>query len=257
MDVVITYETLFDLLRKEKSQADLQELPKDFYGQAVAYLRQKERDVQQAGGFSSPTAQKVLLQFKNVQKILRELYERRERKIIEMALNRARSERNIIDTSLLLPEEQPFFEACASLLKETKGRILEPLLRGEAPAGTRVPEAESSKLTAEPVVANKEGAHEDGAKGGQASMRNADEATTHPIPDEATTHPVPEQKRATASPDIAARESCTVRFLVPVPKFLGLQGEVHGPFKPGDTATLPGKIAAVLLKKKRVELSTS
>jgi DNA replication initiation complex subunit (GINS family) len=120
VDVVITYETLFDVLRKEKSRDELQQLPGDFYGQLVAYLRQKRHDVEAAGGFNAPGSQKVLIQYKNVQKILRELYERRERKILEMAINRARTESNLIDRSALLQEEQDFFEKSSELLKEYK-----------------------------------------------------------------------------------------------------------------------------------------
>ncbi len=212
-DVVITYETLFDVLRKEKGREELQQLPADFYGQVVAYLRKKRADVEAAGGFSAPGAQKALVQYRNVQKILRELSERRERKILEMALNRARTERNIVDTAPLLAEERRFFDDAAALLKASRQRLLEPLLDGEAPEGVTVPE-----------------------------LREAPEKTA------------PEEAPAGPAEDLAARERCSIRFTAAVPKFLGLQGEVHGPFEPGDTAELPGKIAAVLVKKKRAEL---
>ncbi len=220
VDVVITYETLFDILRKEKSRQELQELPSDFYGQVVAYLRQKQQDVDRAGGMSSPSAQKAMIQFKNIQKILRELYERRERKLIEMALNRARAESNIVDTTPILDEEKDFYATCAELFTKHREQVLSTVMNGDAPPGTVVPE--------------------------RAPVEEKEEA---PETD------APEESEETESSDVAGKESCNVRFVGAVPKFLGLKGEVHGPFEPGDTAELPGKIAAVLVKKKRVELA--
>ena len=241
VDVVITYETLFDILRKEKSKQDLQQLPGDFYGQLVAYLRQKKADVEAAGGFSAPGAQKALIQYKNVQKILRELYERRERKIIEMALNRARSESNIVDTTPLLREEKSFFEECATLLGQHKTGLLSLVLEGEAPEGTIVPEPSSET--------------EEETESTETPKPTSDSAAEPADP----SPPVPGEEREEApSVDIsviASQDACAVRFVAPVPKFLGLKGEVHGPFSPGDAAELPGKIAAVLLKKKRVEVA--
>jgi len=236
VDVVITYETLFDVLRKEKSREELQQLPTDFYGQVIVYLRQKQADVTAAGGYSSPAAQKPLIQFRNVQKILRELYERRERKILEMALNRARTERNLVDTTALLLEERRFFEDASEQLKAFRLRLLEPILRGEVPDGTVVPERavlEENEREAGPREQFE-------ASGGAREGAEPDEQNPEP--------------RAPAVEDVSSKERCAVRFTAAVPKFLGLHGEVHGPFEPGDTAELPGKIAAVLIRKKRVEL---
>lgn len=214
VDVIITYETLFDVLRKEKSRDDLQALPADFFGQVVRYFREKQAEVDAAGGFAAPGAQKPLIQLRNVQKIIRELFQRRERKIIEMALNRARTESNIIDTSTLLEQEQSFYHEIVSSLSGFKDRLLTPLLNGDVPAGVVVPD--------KPVE----------------------------VPEEKS-EPPPKAQPA----DLSSNESCSVKFLASVPKFLGLGGETHGPFEPGDQAELPGKIAAVLLKKNRVELA--
>jgi len=228
-DVVITYETLFDLLRKEKGRQELQQLPVNFYGQVVAYLRQKQKDVDAAGGASSAGAQKALVQFRNVQKILRELHERRERKIIEMALNRARAESNIVDTEPLLREEQEFYTQCAELFLAHKERLLLAVLNGDAPDGTVVP-ALSAPLP---------DAHSGRTPGDDQDMGNE----------------TPSHSSRLSPEEVASQESCSVVFVAAVPKFLGLKGEVHGPFSPGDTAELPGKIVAVLLKKKRAELA--
>ena len=41
-DIVITYETLFEMFRREKNRGELQELEADFYGNVVEYLKQKQ-----------------------------------------------------------------------------------------------------------------------------------------------------------------------------------------------------------------------
>ena len=221
-DVIITYETLFDILRKEKSRQELQQLPAEFYGQIVAYVRQKRAEVEAAGGVVAPSAQKPLIQYRNVQKILRELYERRERKIVEMALNRARSESNIVDVAPLLSQERRLYDEVARLLGTCKLELLEPVLRGDAPDGVVVP-----------AVLPVEGA------GGESKAVEVAGGESEGVTPEA----------------IATRDSCTVMFVAAVPKFLGLKGEIHGPFEPGEKAELPGKIAAVLLRKRRIEVA--
>lgn len=237
VDIVITYETLFDILRKEKSKSELQQLPADFYGQVVGYIRELHDAVEAAGGIAASGSQKSLVQLRNAQKILRELYERRERKILEMALNRARTESNIVDTSTLLSQEKPFYEESAGALSTNKTALLEPILRGEAPAGVTVPPR--GELGSERSEQD-----ERGSERGERSDASRPSLATAPVDPNA---PSPEE--------VAAQESCKVKFVVAVPKFLGLHGEVHGPFEPGETATLQGKIAAVLLKKRRVEIA--
>lgn len=219
VDVVITYETLFDLLRKEKSRQELQQLPQEFYAHVTLYLKKKLEDVTSAGGPTGSGAQKPLIQYRNVQKILRELYERRERKIIEMAINRARTESNIIDKEPLLSEEKVFFEQCASLLLEKRKSLLEPLLRGEVPEGVLLPssseEPSDQESSAEKTV----------------TVRKSEVTKVEKISD----------------------GLLSVRFIGNVPKFLGLKGEILGPFKAGDETQLPEQIANVLLTKKLIE----
>ncbi len=250
MDVVITYETLFDLLRREKGRAELQELPKDFYGRVLLFLREKQASVADAGGFGAPQAQKLLIQYQNAQKIIRELYERRERKILEMCLNKARTASNLIDTSALLPEERPLFEEGVSFLASGRDRLLEPLLRGDLPEGASLP----SEEPADGGVAGPD----DGGVGG-ASGRASDDRVAGVVAGDgrdegpASTPAAPAGSGA-APPTGSLPDQCRVRFVAPVQRFLGLHGEVLGPFAVGAEASLSGKIVTVLLKKRLVEL---
>ena len=45
----------------------------------------------------------------------------------------------------------------------------------------------------------------------------------------------------------------SVRFTKSVPKFLGSELEIYGPYEENDIASLPSKIANILIKKERAE----
>jgi len=45
----------------------------------------------------------------------------------------------------------------------------------------------------------------------------------------------------------------SVRFIKPVPKFLGPELETYGPFEEQDIASLPSKVANILIRKERAE----
>ena len=45
----------------------------------------------------------------------------------------------------------------------------------------------------------------------------------------------------------------TIRFITTVPKFVGEEMEIYGPYQENETASLPTKIADILIKKGRAE----
>ena len=80
-EIAISYDLLFDVLRYEKSREELQSLEKDFYINVVDYLKQKESILI---NYNTPPSERELtrIQINNIRKILQEIYERREKKII-------------------------------------------------------------------------------------------------------------------------------------------------------------------------------
>lgn len=134
-DIIITYDTLFEILRNEKTKEDIQKLHKTFFHDVINYLNEKQNNINekkdQQGLFELDEKEKTLYQIGNIKKILRDIYERREKKIISMALNKSRFSSNIIDTSTLLEEEKLFYEMMISLLDSQRENILNRLLRGE------------------------------------------------------------------------------------------------------------------------------
>ena len=72
-----------------------------------------------------------------------------------------------------------------------------------------------------------------------------------PYVNQAAAEPAAEQTEA--KPVEEKKETKRVRFLHPVPKFIGQELESYGPFEEEDMATLPSEIADVLISKERAE----
>ncbi len=208
-DINITYETLFELLRREKNRDDLQELQAAFFKEVIEYLGEKQRVCEETSHkedlFSATEREKTLTQLSNIKKIIRELYDRREKKIINMALNRSRTGSSIIDTSKLLAEENKFFNTVVATFNNYREGILVNVLNLKEPL------VDDLKMAAEE---RKEAAEE----------KKADEKPTRML-----------------------------RFVNPVPKFVGKELEVYGPFEEDDMASLPTEIAQLLIEKGRAE----
>ena len=134
-EVVITYETLFEFLQREKERVDLQKLEPGFFSDTIGYIKDKKRilEAKSDSGFAKEEKRKTERQLENIYKILKELYERREKKIIGLALDKSRTKSNLIDTTALLKEEKVIFEAMASLLDTYRESILYSVLNERMP----------------------------------------------------------------------------------------------------------------------------
>jgi DNA replication initiation complex subunit (GINS family) len=136
-EVVLTYETLYEMLRKEKSRDELQKLDEPFFRDVLTYLREKQQEyddnLTKNDIFSQSERDKIHIQLANIKKILKDLYDIRERKIINMSINKSRTHTMIIDTANLLPQEQPFFESLHSVMSQYRTGILHRLLEQREP----------------------------------------------------------------------------------------------------------------------------
>ena len=140
--VAVTYETLFELLRNEKKRDELQKLEKSFLDDVSNYLEEKEQMMQGSQSklnlFSDEEREKTAMQLRNIRKILKDLYEKRERKIVVMALNKSRTQANIIDISPLLEREKEFFEELTRVFNKYRKEYREGILLGMLKAGVKV-----------------------------------------------------------------------------------------------------------------------
>ena len=132
-EVVITYETLFELLQREKERSDLQKLEPTFFSDVIGYIKDKKKILEAKDSTFHEERKKTERQLENIYKILKEFYERREKKIIVLALDKSRTKSHLIDIGALLKEEKVVFEALASLLDMYRGAILYSILNEKMP----------------------------------------------------------------------------------------------------------------------------
>ena len=135
-EVVITYETLFELLKRERERTDLQKLEPAFFSDTINYIKDKKKILEaktEDSVFAPEERKKTERQLENIYKIVKELYERREKKILLLAVDKSRTRSNLIDASGLLKEEKVFFDALTSMLDNYREAILFAVLNEKLP----------------------------------------------------------------------------------------------------------------------------
>ncbi|MBD3313857.1 hypothetical protein GF345_05435 [Candidatus Woesearchaeota archaeon] len=235
-EVAITYETLFEILRREKNREELQELQESFFMDVIRYVQGKLSIIssQQNELFATDEKEKALIQLQNIKKILKELYDRREKKIINLAINKARTESSIIDTSALMCEEKSLFEALHSTLYNFRGGILNNILEAKSPITP-----EMARLASQMASENSEKPEEpQTATAGQDTASEAQEKGQA-------------LNISSKEPETGAYRTVKVRFLSPVPEFVGPELEIYGPYEQDETENLPEKVVDVLVEKGR------
>jgi len=217
-NINITYDLLFDILRYEKSRDEIQTIDKDFYKNVVEYLQNKETILLNS---QTPVPERELtrIQMNNVRKLLTELYERRERKIINLALYKLRTGSEMINKDILLEDEKMLFDSVFLVLDKYRQSIINNVLSNKLPF-------------AQPMMLDMPAKQTDSTDKSRIRLDI-------------------ESDLAVYSPDDKTVKS--VRFIKPVPRFLGPELEIYGPFDEHDIASLPSRIANILISKSRAE----
>lgn len=228
--ITVTYEALFDLVVREKSRDELQSLHLNFFADLAGYLNEKRSIVSLQ---SAEEKERASRQLQNINRLIRELYDRREKKIINMALARSRAAADIIDTTALLAEERAMFDSLVSQLDLFRNAVLASLLEAKVPSmDSQYKQTGAETLAAASRIISSQATSSISGTNFPASTGEGTAAT--------------ESKQAAAATRL-------VRFLHPVPRFVGTELEVYGPFDQEDIANLPREIAEVLITKGRAE----
>lgn len=134
-DSIITYESLYDALRRERSFTELQKLNPDFFKDVVKYLEEKESilDIQRKKSSFISELGKTQIQIENVRKLIKEIYENREKKIIHLAILSSKTEASNVDLSSMLNEEKLFYNSLLEQFNRYRKGILYNLLNKQSP----------------------------------------------------------------------------------------------------------------------------
>tara|TARA_Y100000310_G_scaffold342732_1_gene447135 strand:+ start:3108 stop:3668 length:561 start_codon:yes stop_codon:yes gene_type:complete len=127
---MITYNELYDALRKERYSEQLQPIPKLFIKEVSAYLKDKKEIANKEDDTFSDTILKTKKQFENSIAIFKELILRRKKKILELAFIAAETGISKRDfENMLLIEKEAFDNIMKAL--EKKDKKIEEILKGK------------------------------------------------------------------------------------------------------------------------------
>jgi len=115
---MITYNDLYDALRKERYSEQLQPLMKDFIREVAEYIKDKEVIINSNKDLFSDDLQKNKKQLENAIAIFKEFMLRRKKKLLELAFVSAETGISKRDFENLLPYEKETFEKILKALND-------------------------------------------------------------------------------------------------------------------------------------------
>ena len=217
----ITLESLYDILRNEKKKEELQELEETFFIDVVMYLKEKKAllDTKQEDSniFAAGEKEKVQYELRSIKRILKEIYEKREKKIIHIAINKSKTGSDIIDAGSMLREEKEFYNSILGTLDKYRKGVLFQLFNGSLPQIT-VSKQEIEKPSFEPK-------------------------------EESTPLKKPDSSKESESES----QTTKVRFTHPMPGFVWKDMKTYGPYDVGEEIEIFPEVADLLVRKGRAE----
>lgn len=247
----ITYETIFELLRREKNRDELQKLNENFYIDVKFYIEDKTRAMSSDQSLSDQEHEKVSKQIQNTKRMVTELFERREKKIIVMALNKVRTSSAIVDTASLLPQEKKFFHDAINLFSIYRNDLFDLITQDKKNGQTAHVIYEPSHKKEEMLAERREETRKEELQTPKKIETQKEEQKQKSQSHENT--PSQTASQQITEPPKKTKNTKMIRILAQIPKFIGRELEVYGPFNPDDMANIPSEIADILIKKGRAE----
>lgn len=132
----LTYERLFEILRAEKNAPALQKISPTFFEDIQTYIHAKRELIAKSqrsdNVFAKKDQEDTAKQLANAKKLIKMIYDLREKKIVTMALNKSRTASTLIDTSGLHEKERQMFTRLVDLLDAHRKELLDEMLKGNA-----------------------------------------------------------------------------------------------------------------------------
>ncbi len=246
-----SYEDLYELLRIERASADLEKLELKDLEKIAAYLKAKEELLKKqeisTTFFSTKGRVKIQLEIDNALQLLKDLFEKREGKVVNRAMFSIRADSKLKDTTNMLEHEEELYNALLELLQKNKESFFTIIETQKALAQSTIPSELEIKSAAElvpkPEIRQEESKTELTSNGSE----KLEPATEIKKPEpEITSDPTPEIAEA---PSKLTHETKLMEFLADTPEFVDETLTPCGPFKQGDQAKLSYTICNILLKQ--------
>jgi len=124
---MITYNELYEALRKERYSEQLQPLPKSFIKEVFEYLKDKRNIANKETDLFSDAVIKTKKQFENAHSVFRELMLRRKKKLLELAFIAAQTGISKRDFDNMLSFEKGVFDKIMHALEQGDKEVGEEL----------------------------------------------------------------------------------------------------------------------------------
>jgi DNA replication initiation complex subunit (GINS family) len=213
MAEVLTYDALREIQYNERRSEKLYELNDDFYENIEEYFNRK-----------GPKDDLTEIEMRNAKNILKDILDRRERKILSQALTTVRSGMRI-DTKVMTSREEGLFKSLVTIIKDHREVVSKPVEKKSVKAG----QSESGAAKKEEPTA-------------KSQEPKAEPKTPRPK------DPEPEETDQTTT-------YIRVKILQELPEMLGSDFKTYGPFKEGEVIELPEKNAEIFIEKEKAEIS--
>lgn len=118
----ITFELIRKIQLDEQKASTLTRLPTNFFRAISNYLEQKKKLV-------TSDDRKGTFEMKNIERLVEDIFNRRERKILNAAIIAARSG---LPPENLSDDEKPFYNSIVALIKNRRLELLKSLLTGKS-----------------------------------------------------------------------------------------------------------------------------
>ena len=132
MEETITFEYLYDVLRKEKYSKEIQRLDENFMANLKKYIYEKTQllrsNAEKDSIFTASETLKTRKHIENVQKLVKELFERRESKILYLAFVASKNSGKHQLANNLQKEEEIMFNEIIIKLNEFRALTTKQLL---------------------------------------------------------------------------------------------------------------------------------
>jgi len=214
---IITFDLIRKIQREEQRLPKLTKLPDSFYTNVATYVTQKKKLI------ASKEDRRSSLEIKSIEMLIEDIFNRRERKIINTAINSARTG---IPPENMTDEERAFYDGLLAFIKGRRNDILQNILE-------------------EPIVEEKEPVEVEESVG-EAARETAKETA------EILSAVKPIVPASLGSIGASLGVSLIV-FKEDVPSFVGSDMRSYGPFKKGDIAKVPDENLRALLERGVVE----
>ena len=227
------YEDIYEILRNERFASDLQEVSKEDLRKIKEYFKEKtkatEGQNQSTNLFASQNRAKTQLELDNAGRIIKDLLELRERKLINRAVFSSRIDNSLKDTSNMLEIEEELYNQLFFILKRFRKGFLATIdNEGNYPSQMLQPLKLREDIDMKEF---RDDAKESAEKEFKAAIkRKAKE--------------VKKAEKLTLS-------EYTIKF--DTPEFFGPNMNKYGPYKAGEKVKLPDEIIKILTLQEKSE----